>query len=342
MLSESIGEGLDDGVAASGSQGRHVEDTADGFSSAADGAFALVLSAVTIEGSQADEGGDLLAVEFAQFGDIGDEGGGSDAAESWDRLYELGFLAPVVIGLDELLDAVDLAFEYLEDGLDALSGRFDVSRLETVGLHGPQVDELSSASDELLDFGLFFRGLLGGRRLGLLGKEGQDTGIEAVGLGDQAEAASEIADPAGIDDGHVVAGVEELSDELPLVAAGGFEDDAAARRLREERLELLMSGGVVGQGMSLTGGEEVEIERGFGNVDSDPSEVRAIHGVVPFLPMRARTTRGLATAPATVRAGFQSPAAIQLCDGVLSTESRSICRRFFRGWLRSQPRNREH
>ena len=41
MLSETISEGFDDGVAASGGQGSHVEDGADGFSSAADGAFAF-------------------------------------------------------------------------------------------------------------------------------------------------------------------------------------------------------------------------------------------------------------------------------------------------------------
>src|SRR6187402_3419840 len=88
------------------------------------------------------------------------------------------------------------------------------------------------------------------------------------------------------------------------------------------------------KGVSLAGGEEVEIERGLGDVDTDPREVRAIHGGVPFLPMRARGRQGLA-APATVRAGIQRSATIKLCDGVLSTEARTICRRFFRGWLRS-------
>jgi hypothetical protein len=92
--------------------------------------------------------------------------------------------------------------------------------------------------------------------------------------------------------------------------------------------------------VSLTGGEEVEIERRLGHVDSDPSEIRAVHGDVPFLPMRARGRLVGLAAPATVRAGIQRPATIQLCDGVLSTEEQTICRRFFRGWLRSQPRNR--
>ena len=63
MLSESIGEGFDDGIATSGRERGHVEDAADGFSSAADDAFALVLAAVVVEGSDADEGRDLLSVE---------------------------------------------------------------------------------------------------------------------------------------------------------------------------------------------------------------------------------------------------------------------------------------
>jgi hypothetical protein len=94
--------------------------------------------------------------------------------------------------------------------------------------------------------------------------------------------------------------------------------------------------------LRLPGGKNVEIERGLGDVDTDRNLVRAIHGEFPFLPMRARAFLGSATAPATVRACFQRPAAIQLCDGVVSTQARSICRRFFRGWLRSQPRNHVH
>ena len=63
------------GMEACGGEGSHVEDGADGFASAADGAFALMLAAIAIEGSQADEGGDLLAVELSELGDVGHEGG---------------------------------------------------------------------------------------------------------------------------------------------------------------------------------------------------------------------------------------------------------------------------
>src|SRR5437764_9284760 len=40
MLSEPIGEGFDDGVISLGGEGRHVENTADGFAAAADSPFA--------------------------------------------------------------------------------------------------------------------------------------------------------------------------------------------------------------------------------------------------------------------------------------------------------------
>ena len=344
MLSQSICEGLDDRVAASGCQSGHVEDGADGFAAAADGAFASVLAAVAIEGRQAHEGGDLLAVELAQLGNVGDEGGGRDSAQSWNGLDELRFFPPVLVGLDELLDrgfdAFDLPLEELEDGLDALPGSLGGGDFEAIGLHGSQVDELSSAGDELLDFGLFFRSFLGGWGLDLLGIEGQDAGIEAVGFGDQAQRPGEITDPFGVDDGHPVAGIEQVRDDLALVATGGFQDDETAGGIGQQLAELLMTGAVVGQGVSLTGGEEVEVERSLGHVDPDPSAIRAIHGDVPFLPMRARGRLVGLAAPATVRAEFQRPATILLCDGVLSAEARTICRRFFRGWLRSQPRNR--
>src|SRR5439155_27023701 len=129
---------------------------------------------------------------------------------------------------------------------------------------------------------------------------------------------------------------------LALVAAGGFQNDEAGAGRGEQLAELPVSSIRVGQVLSLPGGKDVKIERGLGNVDSDPGLVRAIHGDIPFLPMRARAAFGAAPAQATVRACFQRPAAILLCDGVLSTLTRSICRRPLRVWLRSHTRSREH
>jgi hypothetical protein len=323
MLSESLGEGFDDGVATHGSQGGHVENGADGFASSADAAFAFVGSAVAVEGGHSDERGDFLPVELSQFGDVGDHGGGSDAAEPIDGFDELSLVAPIVVGLDEILDggfdAVDLPLQGFEDSLDAFPGRLGRGDSQPIGFLGSQIDELPSAGDELLDFDLFLGSFLDRRRLYLLCEEGQDAGINAIGLGHQAQGPGEVASPLGIDDGDSKAGVGEVGDNFSFVAAGGFEDDETIGWTGEQLTELLMSGWRVGEGVGLPSGEEVEIERGFGDVDSDPNLVRAIHGGIPFLSMRARASLGGATAQATVRVNFQRPAAIQLCDGVFST-----------------------
>jgi hypothetical protein len=323
MLSEAVSESLNDGVAASGGEGRHVKDGADGFSPTADGSFTLVGAAIAIEGGQSDQGGDLLSIELTEFGDLREEGRGSDATEPRHGLHELSLLAPIIVGFDEGFDGgfdlADLAVEESQDGLDAFSDAFGADDLEAIGLHGPQVNKLSSAGDELLDFGLLFRGFMGWRRLDLLGEKGQDASIDAVGLGDQAEGLGEISGPFGIDHGDVMSLVEQVGNELSLIAAGGFENDAAGGWVGEQLFKLPMTCGVVRQRVFLTGGKEVEVERGLGDVDSNPSEVRAIHGSVPFLPMRARGRLGGLAAPATVRVRFQRPATIQLCDGVVGT-----------------------
>jgi hypothetical protein len=346
MLSESIGEGFDDGIAASCRERGHVEDAADGFSSAADGAFALVLPAVVVEGSNADEGRDLLSVEGSEFGEIGDEGGGGNSAESGYGLDEFGFLSPIVVGLDKgfngFFDVVDLTFQKFEDGLNTFLSGFGPGQFEAIGFHDSEVDELSSAGDELLDFGLFFWHFLDRSRLDLLSEQSQDAGIKAVGLGGQAQGSGKVPNPFGINDRDAVAGIEEVGHERAFIAAGGLEDDQAARGLREEFAELLEPRSVVGQRVRLACGEEVEIERRLGDVDADADQIRAVHGDVPFLPMRARGRFGNLAAQATVRARFQRPATIQLCDGVWSAEARSIYRRPLRGWLRSQPRSSTH
>lgn len=81
MLSEAIGEGLDDGVEPSCSHGCHVEDATDGLAATTDAAFAFHGAAVSIEGSQANEGGYLLTIELADLGDVGHDGSGGDLAE---------------------------------------------------------------------------------------------------------------------------------------------------------------------------------------------------------------------------------------------------------------------
>src|SRR3989442_15617781 len=120
MFRETMGEGLYEGIGPSGVHCGDVEGTADGFPAAADGSFAFHGAAVSIEGSQTHERGDLLTIELADLGNVGDDGGGSDTAQTGNRFDELGFVAPLVVGLQErlndLLDAADFGFGGVDHG----------------------------------------------------------------------------------------------------------------------------------------------------------------------------------------------------------------------------------
>src|SRR5271167_2312051 len=59
---EALAEGHQGRVAAGGGQGGHVEDPADFGAAAPDGSLAGALSAVVVEGGDADEGGEFASV----------------------------------------------------------------------------------------------------------------------------------------------------------------------------------------------------------------------------------------------------------------------------------------
>src|SRR5947209_13509680 len=88
-LFEAFCEGTQGGVVSAGTERSEVQDTADVAASAGDEAFAALLAAVAVEGSNADQGGDLLAVELAQFGDLGDERHASDRSDAGHALEQL-------------------------------------------------------------------------------------------------------------------------------------------------------------------------------------------------------------------------------------------------------------
>jgi hypothetical protein len=98
---QAVGEGSDDRVASSRGERGHVEQATDRRASSPDCPLASELAAVSIEGSQADQGGDLLAIELAQFGDFGDERGAGHRSDAGNALKEVGFVVPVIVGFDE-------------------------------------------------------------------------------------------------------------------------------------------------------------------------------------------------------------------------------------------------
>jgi hypothetical protein len=172
--------------------------------------------------------------------------------------------------------------------LNALSDGARGTGFETIGFGSPQINELSPTEDELLEFDLFCRGFGDGAGTDLLTEPGDDGGIDAIGLGEDSDPASEIADLTRIDDGDEMTRVEEIGDDASLITAGGFDDDQATSRCGELVAKLLQGALVVSQGDGPAFGEQMHIERMLGDIDADERCERTIHEKIPVLQMRAR------------------------------------------------------
>ena len=94
-------------------------------------------AAVTIEWRDADQGGDLLAVELAQFGQTGDQGQDGDVPEPLDLAQQFGLGLPggggfhrlaqaLLGGLQALLQPVDVGLDCLLYTSDAADERSSV------------------------------------------------------------------------------------------------------------------------------------------------------------------------------------------------------------------------
>ena len=250
LLGEPLGELSDDGVAAGGVEGGHVEGAADASPPAADPSGFGGMSAVLVDGRDADEGGDLLAVDLAEFGELGDERDGRDGSDSGDAGQEVVELAPVGVGGaefgDVFVEVFDSLLEQFDELLNVAAHGGIAGGFEVVFLLSEEFDDLASAGDEGVELPLIF-GRFGAETevFGVLGIADQQAGVEGVGFGEPSEAGGEVADAIGRDDGDGVFPFGEEEEELGVVDAGGFEDDLTGvrgRELGEQRLEPL--GGV--------------------------------------------------------------------------------------------------
>ena len=66
------------------------------------GALASQGTAIPVEGCYPHQGGNLLAVEGAQLGKAGYQGGGDDWSYSWDTSQQLGLFLPQRTGAQEI------------------------------------------------------------------------------------------------------------------------------------------------------------------------------------------------------------------------------------------------
>ena len=159
---EAFGKGLDDRIATSCGECGHVQDTADRGSSAPDGTFAMITSAVAIEGSQADQGRDFLSVEKTQFREIGQHRNDGDLADTGNGFDDVRFVFRLVVRFEKLgdlfFDAFDLLFQQSDHLLNALLDRLGSQQFLSIRFGRSQVDQLAASGDQLAKFFLFFCG----------------------------------------------------------------------------------------------------------------------------------------------------------------------------------------
>src|SRR3954454_23544391 len=121
---EAIAEGLEDGFVTAGDEGCEEQGAAHALAAAADHALALPLAGLAGVGGKGCEAGDLLLVEGAELGQLGDEGSGDDRSDAGDGGEEVLLVAPggraAHPGVDLGIDLGELLLEGADEAGDAL------------------------------------------------------------------------------------------------------------------------------------------------------------------------------------------------------------------------------
>ena len=127
----------------------------------------------------------------------------------------------------------------------------------------------------------------------------ESVGIDRIGLGEFAQATSEVPHLSRIGHHDIIAGMEEFDDKWFFVPTGRFEDDLGDTECLQTPEKLSIALGDVEIAALEVDRLRGDLERFFGNVDPDVKGCG--HGVLPFLPMRAwRRRRPLAQAAVRV------------------------------------------
>src|SRR5215471_1584033 len=282
--------GFDGGEAADGGESSHVEGVADAYAAAADAAAPAQASAVMVEGGDAAEGSDLVAIEIAELGHGGEEDGSGQQADAMGAAQQSGARGEVRIGPHELDQAAIEREALLVQGgkpppdPGAQGGIAGV--LELVGERGVEVDNQAPIVEGLRELASSRAGRNAFGRGHVGGEVGEHLGIEAIGLGPPAERAGVVADMSGVDEVDMQARVLQDVDQGRLIAARGFDDDAHAIELAQALDQRLMAGAIVGDMPSVTAGQDIDIEAVFGDVDADRTDSWG-HSGIPSLQLRA-------------------------------------------------------
>ena len=305
---QALVEGAQAGVGPTGGEGGHVEGGADGGAPTPDRAAAAPGAAVPIEGRDADEGGDLVAVERAQFGQLGEQGVAGDRADAGDALQPGGAGAQGRGGLHgggELrVEVGQLVGQPGQMGVEVGARGGQPGLMAALLLRGAHALELPAPGEqgvEVLGGGV---GARAQRRLDLGREARQHPGVEAVGLGQDVAAAGEVAHLPRIDQRHRQPRGDQRGIHGALVAAAGLQHEPGGLQGLRPAHERGLADGRVGDPPGGLGRVHRDIQMIAGNIHAEIRRLRhsgTLRCGAGLPPNLARCGLALA-APATVRA----------------------------------------
>ena len=233
---EPLIEGGKDWIVADGDQGRHIQSRAHVSTTSPAGSLPPELATVPAEWGYTNQGGDLPAVECAQFGEAGQQGECQGRADAWYAAQEIFPLSPQRALPQPVMEipiqVTQLLFQDGDHPVDALldHGQRSLAPLLLGDLH---LDDLPPTGNK----GFEFSSLGGGQGLGhnptSLAEMGDGRCIETVRLSQLSHGAGEVSDLAGIDHGDRDVCRAKSYYQGNLIPAGGFQHHQVGLQLSE-------------------------------------------------------------------------------------------------------------
>jgi len=204
VVAQALVEETEGVIMADGAECRHVEGTAHRGAAAGDMALAAELSAIVIDRRDADQGGELLMLDAAEFRELGEEHGGRCRADAIDAGHDGLSVGQGSIGFDGSgdrgIDLRELVAQHSNMLVDP-GGDGGGGMLEMIALGDQSLDEVAPARDQARQSRARRIDRRQGRGTHRLAEARQDTGIDRVRLGEPALGPGKIACLTRIDDG---------------------------------------------------------------------------------------------------------------------------------------------
>jgi hypothetical protein len=264
-------EGLKNRIMAHAHQSGHVKGGPNMRTTTTDRTLAPMGATVTVERGHTNKLSHLLAAQGAQFRQVGDEGEGQGIADARDASEQVLLLLPEGARAEEFfqisLHKSNLLREPVDMTLDVLAHPFG-SPAHTILLHGAHLDELTASRYQgreglrvFIREGTGFQGYP-------LGKEGQDVGVNSIGLGELSCSLGEVPDLPWIYHPDNEAGLGQGSHQKGLKASCRFHQDELGSN-GEKPVYKEREAGFIMRGLpALPGGQHSDVQGVLGDVDT--------------------------------------------------------------------------